>query len=95
MLHEDERPGSFILAELIQIFGVLALADSLLPLPFTVWEPELSVAVVIQLVDNLEQMNKPPCLRHIITIVSYGVMKSTPLPLRRAEEDKHGKLFPR
>lgn len=42
MLHEDERPGSFILAKLIQIFGVLAQADSLLPLPVTVWEPGLS-----------------------------------------------------
>lgn len=24
-----------------------------------------------QLVDNLEQMKEPPCLRHIITVVSY------------------------
>lgn len=34
--NEDEHPGSFILAKLIQIFGVLALADSLLSLPVTV-----------------------------------------------------------
>lgn len=39
---EDESPGSFILVKFIQIFGVLALADSLLPLPVTVWEPRLS-----------------------------------------------------
>lgn len=50
------------LAKLIQIFGVLALADSLLSLPVTVWEPGLSEAMAGQLVDNLEQMKEPPCL---------------------------------
>lgn len=39
---EDEHTGSLILAKLIQIFGVLALADSLLSLPVTVWETGLS-----------------------------------------------------
>lgn len=40
--NEDESPGSFILAKIIQIVGVLAHADSLLLLPVTVWEPGLS-----------------------------------------------------
>lgn len=39
---EDEHTGSLILAKLIQIFGVLALADSLLSLPVTVWGTGLS-----------------------------------------------------
>lgn len=36
-------------------------------------------AMAGQIVDNLEQMKEPPCLRHI-TIVSYDIMEINTTP---------------
>lgn len=37
-------------------------------------------AMAGQLVDNLEQMEDPPCLRNILTIESYGIMEINTTP---------------
>lgn len=85
--NEDECPGSFVLAKLIQIFGVLALADSLLPLPVTVWEPELSSAGPVSW-SSLDKWNNHQVWDTLLQLSHMASWKSTPLPLRKAEEDK-------
>lgn len=43
-------------------------------------------AAAAQLADNLDQMKEPPCLRHVLTIVSYGIMEINTTPFDESRE---------